>query len=86
MGRERGYSSTNWAENDKAVAVSKSHLAYDPVRAEQYRRMLVLSIEKHRSGPADLDVEFVKDFGHYRVLPQGSFLTEKLVDDILYLD
>ena len=72
--------------NDKAVAVSKSHLAYDPVRAEQYRRMLVLSIEKHRSGPADLDMEFVKDFGHYRLLPHGSFLTEKLVDDILYLD
>jgi replicative DNA helicase len=72
--------------NDKAVAVSKSHLAFDPVRAEQFRQMLVYSIEKHRSGPSDLDMEFVKDFGHYRVLPQGSFLTEKLVDDVLYLD
>jgi len=38
--------------NDKAVAVSKSHLAYDPVRADQFRRMLVFSIEKHRSGPS----------------------------------
>jgi replicative DNA helicase len=72
--------------NDKAVAVSKSHLAFDPVRAEQFRRMLVFSIEKHRSGPSELDMEFAKDFGHYRVLPQGSFITEKLVDDVLYLD
>jgi replicative DNA helicase len=72
--------------NDKAVAVSKSHLAYDPVRAEQFRHMLVFSIEKNRSGPSDLDVEFAKDFGHYRVMPQGSFLVEKLVDDVLYLD
>jgi replicative DNA helicase len=72
--------------NDKAVAVSKSHLAFDPVRAEQFRQMLVYSIEKHRSGPSGLDMEFAKDFGHYRVIAQGSFLTEKLVDDVLYLD
>lgn len=72
--------------NDKAVAVSKSHLAFDPVRAEQFRQMLVYSIEKHRSGPSELDIEFVKDFAHYRVMPQGSFLAEKLVDDVLYLD
>ncbi len=72
--------------NDKAVAVSKSHLAYDPVRADQFRRMLVFSIEKNRSGPTDLDIEFTKDFVNYRILPQGSFLAEKLVDDVLYSD
>jgi replicative DNA helicase len=74
------------ALNDKAVAVSRSHLAFDPVRVEQFRRQVVFSLEKNRSGPSDLDMEFTKDFVHFRLDPQGAFITEKLVDDVLYLD
>jgi replicative DNA helicase len=74
------------ALNDKAVAVSRSHLAFDPVRVEQFRRQLVFSLEKNRSGPSNLDMEFTKDFVHFRIDPQGAFITEKLVDDVLYLD
>ena len=74
------------ALNDKAVAVSRSHLAFDPVRVEQFRRQIVFSIEKNRGGPSDLDMEFTKDFIHFRIDPHGAFITEKLVDDILYLD
>jgi replicative DNA helicase len=70
--------------NDKSVAVSKSHLAYDPVRADQYRQLVVFSIEKNRSGPASVDLEFRKDFASFRFHPEGAFLAEKLVDDVLY--
>lgn len=72
--------------NDKSVAVSRSHLAFDPVRAESFRRQVVLSVEKFRNGPSGLDIDFTKDYSHYRLEPEGTFLTEKLVDDVLYLD
>jgi replicative DNA helicase len=70
--------------NDKSIAVSKAHLAYDPVRADQYRQQVVFSIEKNRSGPAPVDLEFRKDFASFRFHPEGAFLAEKLVDDVLY--
>jgi len=70
--------------NEKSIAVSKSHLAYDPARADKYRQQVVFSIEKNRSGPAGLDLEFRKDFASFRFHPDGSFITEKLVDDVLY--
>jgi replicative DNA helicase len=70
--------------NDKSIAVSKAHLAYDPVRADRYRQQVVFSIEKNRSGPAPVDLEFRKDFASFRFHPEGAFLTEKLVDDVLY--
>ena len=40
----------------KAVAVSKAHLAFDPVRAEQFKRWVVLSVEKNRSGKDAVDL------------------------------
>jgi replicative DNA helicase len=72
--------------NDKAVAVSKSHLAFDPVRAETFKRQIVVSIEKNRSGPSGLDMEFTRDYAHYRIDPQGAFMVDNLVDDVLYID
>lgn len=69
--------------NEKAIAVSKTHSAYDPVRAEAFKRQVVFSVEKNRGGPAGLDVEFHKDFGSYRFDPDGAFVAEKLVDDVL---
>lgn len=70
--------------NEKCVAVSKAHLAYDPVRAERYRNQVVFSVEKNRSGPAPVDLEFNKDFASFRFDPSGAILVEKLVDDVLY--
>ena len=72
--------------NDKAVAVSKSHLAFDPVRAETFKRQIVVSIEKNRSGPSNLDMEFTRDYAHFRIDPQGAFMVDNLVDDVLYID
>jgi replicative DNA helicase len=69
--------------NEKAVAVSKLHLAYDPVRAEGFRRQIVVSVEKNRGGATGMDLEFTKDFGNYRFDPDGTFVSETLVDDVL---
>ncbi len=70
--------------NEKAVSVSKSHLAFDPVRAEQFKRWVVFSVEKNREGAPDMNLEFRKDLANYRFEPDGGFVTESLVDQVLY--
>lgn len=70
--------------NEKAVAISKSHLAYDPVRAEQFKRWVIMSVEKNREGAPDMNLEFRKDLANYRFDPQGGFVSESLVDSVLF--
>jgi len=72
--------------NEKATAVSKVHLAFDAVRARDFRSQIVFSIEKNRGGPAPIDLEFTKDFASYRFDPNGNFVADQLVDDVLYTD
>lgn len=67
--------------NNKTDAVSKVHLAYDGVKAETYKNQVVFSVEKNRSGSADLDMEFRKDFAHARFDPEGGWVAERLVDE-----
>ena len=67
--------------NDKYSIVSKSHVAFDPVRASAFRRAVVFSVEKNRGGPAGVDVEFEKHFGSYRFDPVGSYVAERLIDE-----
>ena len=70
--------------SEKWSAVSKTHLAFDSVRARSYRHEVVFSIEKNRGGPALVDLEFHKDFANFRFEPRGKFVAEQLVDDVLY--
>jgi replicative DNA helicase len=70
--------------NEKSVAVSKSHLAYDPVRAEQSKRWVVFSVEKNRDGATNMNLEFRKDLANYRFDPDGGFVSEALVDHVLF--
>jgi replicative DNA helicase len=72
--------------NEKYAAVSKRHTAYDPVRAEGFKRQVVVSIEKNRSGPAGINLEFEKDFVHYRFHPKGGYVEESLIDDLIFTD
>jgi replicative DNA helicase len=72
--------------NEKSQALSKTHLAFDTERAELAKRRLIVSVEKHRRGESDLHMEFVKDFRHHAVDPNGTFLTENLVDDVLFVE
>jgi replicative DNA helicase len=69
--------------NEKAVSVSKSHLAFDPVRAEEFKRWVLLSVEKNREGAPDMNLEFRKDLANYRFDPDGGFVAEALVDALL---
>lgn len=72
--------------NEKSRATSKVHLAFSSTRADAFKGRTVFSIEKNRSGPAQLDLEFTKDFTHYRFDPTGGFVAEQLVDETLYLE
>lgn len=72
--------------NDKFHAVSRAHTAYDTVRAERFRQQVVVTVEKNRDGPAPVDVEFTKDFAHYRFEPEGAAVEERLVDGRLYME
>ena len=70
--------------NPKFDAVSKVHTAHDPVRAESFKHEVVFTIEKNRDGPAPIDLEFSKDFEHFRFEPTGGFVAERLIDERLY--
>lgn len=72
--------------NNKFDVVSKRHTAFDSVRAESFKSQVVFTIEKNRDGPAPLDLEFGRDFENYRFEPTGSFVSEKLVDERLYVE
>ena len=64
--------------NDKLAVVSRAHLAYSPTRAEEFHRQVVFSVEKNRNGSPDINLEFEKDFGHYRFNPRGRWVAERL--------
>jgi replicative DNA helicase len=64
--------------NDKMAIVAKAHLAYDTTRAGDFRRQVVFTIEKNRNGPADVDLEFMRDFANYRFDPAGRWVAERL--------
>ena len=70
--------------NEKYRAVSKIHSSYDALRAEDFKQWIVVSISKNRHGPADIDLEFIKDFPHFRFDPEGRHVEEQLIDDLMY--
>lgn len=69
------------AMNEKSTALAKSHLAYDPHLLEASKNQIVFSIEKNRDGPANVHLEFDKEFDDYRFDPAGGFVTQRLTDD-----
>jgi replicative DNA helicase len=69
--------------NDKHKAVSKVHLTYDAVRARTFRDYLIVSVEKNRGGPSLVDLEFRKDYTHFRIDPNGSYVSDQLIDERL---
>jgi replicative DNA helicase len=64
--------------NEKLAVVSKAHLAYSPTRADEFHHQVVFSVEKNRNGSPDIDLEFEKDFGHYRFHPRGRCVPDRL--------
>lgn len=64
--------------NDKLDIVSRAHVAYSTTRVDEFRRQVVFSIEKNRNGENGIELEFVKDFSHYRFDPRGTWVAEHL--------
>ncbi len=69
--------------NEKALAVSKAHSAFDTLRAQEFEGQIVLSVDKNRGGPAPIDMEYKKDLVHYRFEPEGAIVQDRLVDTLL---
>lgn len=67
--------------NDKYDIVHRTHIVYDPEKAKEHQRFVVWSVEKHRDGAEGADLQFRKDFSHYRFDPAGSLVHETLVDE-----
>lgn len=70
--------------NEKWLSVSKRHSAFDPKQAQGFRRDVILTIEKNRRGRSGIDLEFTKDFVHFRFQSHGRFVEEQLIDEMLY--
>lgn len=69
--------------NDKIDAVAKAHLSYGGATSQDYPNWVVWGIAKNRSGPNLLNLEFKKDFRHFRYEPVGRQVSERLADDRL---
>ena len=67
--------------NQKWSIVSRKHIAFDPQNAEQFKKYIVFSVEKNRSGPDAVELEFEKAFSQFRFEPRGRFVSERLIDD-----
>lgn len=72
--------------NEKFDIISKVHLAYDATKVDVHKQWVVCSLEKNRGGPARVDLEFRKDFEHYRFHPIGNHVGERLIDERLVLE
>jgi hypothetical protein len=71
--------------NDKVDIVSREHLVYDLGNAQRFRGWSVLSLEKNRHGRAHVELEFAKDFEHGRFHPEGREVTERLIDERVFV-
>ena len=71
---------------DKYEAVSRVHLEFNPQKAQALRDWVVCSVEKNRSGRDVIDVQFEKLFSYCSLNPNGSYVTEKLIDERIYVE
>lgn len=72
--------------NDKLSAVSRAHSGFDALRAKEFRRQTIFTIEKNRRGMSGVDMEFNRDFSHRRFETKGGYVSESLVDGVLVTD
>lgn len=72
--------------NNKFDIVARHHLVYDVSHAARFKQWVVLTIEKNRSGKDGVDLELQKRFDQSRFEPRGQMVTEKLVDERLFVE
>jgi len=71
--------------NNKFDIISREHLVHNLARAEGMRNWVILTIEKNRAGRSALDLEYQLDAAHFRIVPTGRIVRERLVDEKLVL-
>lgn len=72
--------------NDKVDVVSREHLVYNLGNIQRFRGWSVVSLEKNRHGKAQVELEFAKDFEHGRFHTDGQEVTERLIDDRVFVN
>jgi len=72
--------------NEKYDVVARHHLVYDVGNAERFHNWAVITIEKNRSGPDRVDIEFMKRFDQGRFDSAGRRVSEQLVDERVFTE
>jgi len=72
--------------NEKYDVVARHHLVYDVGNAERFHNWAVITIEKNRSGPDRVDIEFMKRFDQGRFDVDGRRVSEQLVDERVFTE
>ena len=71
--------------NDKVDVVSREHLVYNLGNIQRFRAWSVVSLEKNRHGKAHVELEFAKDFEHGRFHTDGREVSERLIDERVFV-
>jgi replicative DNA helicase len=72
--------------HNKRNIVSREHLVYNANQAEETRNWLVMSIEKNRAGAGAVDIEFALEAAHFRIVSEGGYVRDRLVDEKVVLE
>ncbi len=72
--------------NRKYDIIARHHLMYDLTAAERFKRFAVVSVEKNRSGLADIQVEFEMRFQEGRFEQQGRIVQEQLIEERVFTE
>jgi replicative DNA helicase len=72
--------------NEKYDVVARHHLVYNVGNADRFHNWAVISIEKNRSGPDRVDIEFLKRFDQGRFDVAGRRVSEQLVDERVFTE
>lgn len=71
--------------NNKFDIVSREHLVYNVTSAEAMRGWVVLSVEKNRAGRTAVDMEYLLDAAHFRIVDKGQYVHDRLIDEKVVL-
>jgi len=50
------------------------------------RNWLVMSLEKNRAGAGAVDMEYMLEAAHFRLLSEGRYVRDRLIDEKVVLD
>lgn len=71
--------------NNKFDIVSREHLVYNVTSAEAMRGWVVMSVEKNRAGRTAVDMEYMLDAAHFRIVDKGQYVHDRLIDEKVVL-